>query len=468
MVPERDGTGLPSEQTVAEAVEVFRMLPIGSLATSARLQKYLKLPPEAADALIVVLRTRGYLNPLDETAKLPEKPPGLAVFKIDDNVSFEWLRPLTPVAAGAVPPTAAAAPADPANEVKPLRPGLRALRWLFEQLKPTDVHMSPFLPGGKVPDPLPNEAVRRLKFQPVPLYAKRGLTTFTCEAMAFRANPRTNEMFLKVMPDLFPWDELEASGLWLPADAKRKLARRPNTQFCGKGQVGRKPEEERRHKDDKWQWGWCEPVLIPYFDSNGELVKLRPHKGGASGHTAAGCERIYIPRVWRKAGDTVEEYPEVVICEGEFKAVAIWQTIGAGADDLFGSGPMGVCALPGITFAKSVEMREELDEWLREVKCKKIYVAFDDEDNSSRPLRQRFDAQIYARFLAVDLSRKLHVTAVVVSLPKEWRNEKKKADWDGALAKLIKQEETGVAEANPNDDEPPMSLPPGFEEENHE
>src|ERR1035441_10481599 len=71
--------------------------------------------------------------------------------------------------------------------------------------------------------------------------------------------------------DLYPWADLVASGLWLGADAKRKLPRRPNTQFCGKGTVGRIPKTDRKSTEDKFIWGWCEPVLIPTFDNLGQL-----------------------------------------------------------------------------------------------------------------------------------------------------------------------------------------------------
>ena len=50
------------------------------------------------------------------------------------------------------------------------------------------------------------------------------------------------------------------------------------------------------------------------------------------------------------------------------------------------------CALPGISFARNYNYRSELDDWLRAVECRKVIVAFDDEDKSGKPLRQRLDA----------------------------------------------------------------------------
>ena len=81
------------------------------------------------------------------------------------------------------------------------------------------------------------------------------------------ANSRNNEKLLREMERLFDWDERLASGLWKEASVEHHLARWPDSQFYGKGQVGKKPEDERRDEDDKWQWGWCEPPLIPYFSN---------------------------------------------------------------------------------------------------------------------------------------------------------------------------------------------------------
>ena len=100
-----------------------------------------------------------------------------------------------------------------------------------------------------------------------------------------------------------------------------------------------------------------------------------------------------------------------------------------------------MCALPGISFARNYNYRSELDDWLRAVECRKVIVAFDDEDKSGKPLRQRLDAVKYARYLACDLAKKLHVTGLFLQLPKEWRNAKGKADWDGALAMLAGTDE---------------------------
>ena len=145
----------------------------------------------------------------------------------------------------------------------PLHAGLAVLRAFYERLTPTTSQLEPQLDAAGKPTG---------NFKVVGLFKKRGLTIATCEALGFRANPRTNEAILREFFDLYPWADLVASGLWLGADAKRKLPRRPNTQFCGKGTVGKIPKTDRKSTEDKFIWGWCEPVLIPTFDNLGQLI----------------------------------------------------------------------------------------------------------------------------------------------------------------------------------------------------
>ncbi len=297
------------------------------------------------------------------------------------------------------------------------------------------------------------------------LFEKRGLLPATAAALGFKSNQNSNRRRLLELARAFTWEELRASGLWLPGAEQKH--RRPNPQFCGCVQLARKPKSQRKHPDDKAVWGWsdegwcvrCEhvsigvqclqcggklklpdAVLIPYFNDRGELIALRPHKGGAPEGTAASATHIYIPRDGRKVAE--EHFPTVVVTEGEYKPAAIWQTLGAGRDD--GQAPVGVAGLPGIYFAKHFKVREELDEWLRAVQCRRVIVAHDREEKGDPAFkdiyqpdpRKRFDAQIWARYLATDLSKKLHIRGEVCVLPAGWMKNGK-ADWDGALAKII-------------------------------
>lgn len=297
---------------------------------------------------------------------------------------------------------------------------------------------------------------------------KRGLTTVTMEALGLRSNPRTNKEIIERLTAERGMKEMLAAGLWLPADRKRKLPQRINTQFCGKGQVGKIPKAERKHANDKIKWGWSEPILIPYFNEKGEITALRPHKGGAPATTALGGKSLYIPRagapnaVFRRLVNgniDDEKFETVVVTEGEFKAMALWQTVGHGARQFLDAEnnpvfredeAMGVCAVPGITYAKHFETREILEDWLRVVGCRHVIIAFDYEEKSNPEnypdsfepeRRKRYETQVYARFLAVQLQKKLPLRASTCVLPPEWLNEKGKADWDGALADLVNKEE---------------------------
>lgn len=281
------------------------------------------------------------------------------------------------------------------------------------------------------------------------LWEKRGLESRTSVALGFRSNPKGNEANIRRLMEKWGFRESLASGLWLPRDAKKKRESRPNNQYFGFGQSGRKPQAQRKDKDDKFIWSFCSPILIPYWNEMCELVALRPHKGGAPGGTAAGhSTHIYIPRdVDAMGGEQAEKYSEifetVVVTEGEFKAAALWQELGAGRRD--GGEAWGVAAVPGITFANNFMMREELDAWLRAVRCRQVIVAYDhevkDDPKSERyqpDPRKRHDAQIWARYLATDLHNKLHIIGEVCVLPKQWMVDGK-ADWDGALVKLLNE-----------------------------
>jgi hypothetical protein len=280
------------------------------------------------------------------------------------------------------------------------------------------------------------------------LFHKRGLDADTSKLAGLKSNPRSNKEILIELELEFGWEEMSRAGLWVEADKKREKERRPNWQFCGGGIVRKAKDGERAGKD---QWimtdrdgrrnicGWTLPILIPYFDSKGNLCGLRPHKGGGQKGTLTGTPQPYIPLRDRQVGPL----RTVVITEGEFKAIALLQTVGVLCK--LAEEPVGAASLPGITFARHYELREMLDDWLEEVGCKRVIVAFDNEEHGDPKLdsfkadrEKRFEAQKWARVLATDIYRRAHVKGMVLTLPNEWRNQKGKADWDGALAEIIK------------------------------
>jgi hypothetical protein len=276
------------------------------------------------------------------------------------------------------------------------------------------------------------------------LFHKRGLESRTSEMLGFKSNPRTNRPILESLAESYPMEELVRAGLYSEFRTENgRKARKPNSQFCGAGIVGKvksglQPTKDQWVDKDGNIWGWCEPILIPYFDEEKQLIGLRPHKGGGAKETVAGTPKLYIPRRHDTKGE--EQFDTAIITEGEFKAAALWQTVGAGRQD--GGEPKGVSALPGIYFGNHYETREVLEDWLRRIGCRNAIIGFDSEEKTNPAFpgyksdrKKAFDVEIWARFLATDLHNKLHIRGEVCVLPREWRNEKGKADWDGELAK---------------------------------
>jgi DNA primase len=162
-------------------------------------------------------------------------------------------------------------------------------------------------------------------------------------------------------------------------------------------------------------------ILIPYFDPEGNIVHLRPHKFGFKG---AGIQP-YIPYPLL----TSEAQNHIVIAESEFKAIA---------SCLLGVPAIGV---PGISsFAKS--HLEDLVKILEALKCRNVTICFDNEvkDDPSFPnfkpdYTNRYDVEIYSFIMAYSLRAK-GFNANVAKLKDAWRINGK-ADIDGILAKGI-------------------------------
>ena len=360
----------------------------------------------------------------------------------DAEASGRRLPEPPPVGLPAVPPPGEA-PSAPSGEGR-----------VVELSKPKTEAEDLWLPPGTR---AMREFYRRLSLSPADeerLWTKRGLEWATVNGLGFKSNPRANKELLIELEQTLGYDEMEAAGLWSVGDhskGKRKKERRPNAQYCGAGIIRKLPRGERPGKgewaDDNGNlWGWCQPILIPYFDEQCELIGLRPHKGGGRSGTLVGTPRPYIPR--SRDHRMPEFCSTVIITEGEFKAAALWQTIGLGRTD--GQPPYGVASLPGISMGKNESLRQKLDRWLQAVKCYRVITAFDNEEKgdprlaSYKPDREkRFEAQKWAQYLGLDLHRKLHVRGDTCVIPNEWRNAQGKADWDGVLA-MVMHGERGV------------------------
>ncbi|HEY1170997.1 MAG TPA: DNA translocase FtsK [Verrucomicrobiae bacterium] len=255
------------------------------------------------------------------------------------------------------------------------------------------------------------------------IMAKRGLSESACVSYGFRSNGQSNLDILHGLRGEFPEEALIASGLFLADERQYDL--KPNSQFYGYGMAGKDAQGNE-------VWEWNNPILIPYWDASGRLIYLRPHKGGVKGFGS----RLYVAR----AGGVMDNrrFETLVICEGEFKADA--------GDFVFSGSKVGWCALPGISQSKNPAVWSALIAYIREVNPKHVIVGFDSEEKGDPALasfkpdkKKRYDAIIWARYLAEKLARDGWDGRVCL-LPKEWRDEKGKADWDGVLARWLKEE----------------------------
>ena len=143
------------------------------------------------------------------------------------------------------------------------------------------------------------------------LRAKRGLPPRTCAELGLRSSPRSNEKWLRQMPDLFPMNVLLDAGLWVRGDGPKDEPR-PNPQYLRAAGVG---PGKRKGPDgeDEELWDWTHPVLIPYLNKAGEVMDLRPHKRTQKWQHP----RLYVPR--RLAGISGEPWKEpafAIITEG--------------------------------------------------------------------------------------------------------------------------------------------------------
>ena len=158
-------------------------------------------------------------------------------------------------------------------------------------------------------------------------------------------------------------------------------------------------------------------IIIPYLDVDRETVyRLRPHKYGFKDK---GID-VYCRYLLK------DKLDQVVLTEGEFKAVALWQ-LGIPA-----------IAIPGVA-SYSKEHFDELVEVLHEYTVKSVTILFDNEDkadpnapNFKPDFRDRYDTDFWAYIMASQLYG-AGLEAKIARLPDEWRINGK-ADCDSALA----------------------------------
>ncbi len=161
-------------------------------------------------------------------------------------------------------------------------------------------------------------------------------------------------------------------------------------------------------------------ILIPYWNAAGECEMVRPHKLGFKDVDI----KVY------QTGNLKDRPAEIILTEGEFKAVAGMQ--------------MGIptIAIPGIS-SFSEKRFPELQKVLFESGVQRVIIMFDNEtkDNPSITSRykdnpnERYDTQFYAYYMASKLEKAGINNVVIATLPESWKIDGK-IDIDGALSQL--------------------------------
>ena len=305
--------------------------------------------------------------------------------------------------------------------------------------------------GEKVAVPLATQALRAFYAQLTlsaadaeKLCAGRGLVGPMLRLAGIASNPRSNRELLLKLADTYPTNALVEAGLWSRDGAAEP---KPSGRYYGFHTW----EEKRPDGSKEACSGWTEPVLIPYFDREGQIVALRPHRSQIKGmiirlYEAANCLRrpeagaILQEAGWAEPAVLGEDDRSVVavVTEAEFKALALLQSAWFGERKR-----MAIASIPGIQTSKN--LWGDIQDWLdvAVVPGATVLAAFDNEDKGTPGLpgykaeeKKRYDAEIWARYLAWRCKKESY-DGRVASLPNEWRDAKGKVDWDGALAQQL-------------------------------
>lgn len=286
------------------------------------------------------------------------------------------------------------------------------------------------------------------------LARKRGLVGAMALLAGIVSNPRSNESLLLDLGKRYSPQVLIEAGLWKRETGASEA--KPSGRYYGFHTWEEKDDAGKKQAKS----GWTYPVLIPYWDREGQLVALRPHRAQLKDmvvrvYEAENClrrpeaQQILADAGWSLPASTgngngegeAERASAAVVTEGEFKALALLQAA------WFGEGKrLAVASIPGISMSKN--LWGDLTDWLdvAALPSATVIAAFDSEDKSTPGLPgykadvwKRFDAEKWALYLAWRITKQAYDGRVAM-LPKEWRDAKGKADWDGALAMMLWQD----------------------------
>lgn len=162
-------------------------------------------------------------------------------------------------------------------------------------------------------------------------------------------------------------------------------------------------------------------ILIPYLNVDSEVYLIRPHKMGLAG----------VPIEIYQDLNLKDCPPEIVLTEGEFKAIAGVQ---------FG---FPTIAVPGIqSFAET--KFPDLIKKLKAAKVQRIIIVFDNETKNDPNIPERYkgnvnsryDTQFYAYYMASKLAKDGGFETLIATLPDGWKDSTGKIDIDGCAAQL--------------------------------
>lgn len=162
-------------------------------------------------------------------------------------------------------------------------------------------------------------------------------------------------------------------------------------------------------------------ILIPYFNEHEQIYLIRPHKLGFKD----------VPSEIYCESNLKDNPPEIILTEGEFKAIAAIQ---------FGFRAISV---PGIS-SFSENKFPVLIKTLKAHKVQRVVIMFDNEtkDNPQITARyksdvnKRYDTQFYAYYMASKLEKDGAFDVAIATLPDGWKDDSGKIDIDGAAAQL--------------------------------
>ncbi len=275
---------------------------------------------------------------------------------------------------------------------------------------------------------------------------KRGFTDKTITLNGYRSSISANRPILNEVIKLFPEDQLLELGIVLRDKETSEL--KINAQLCG---YGLKKRGSGKEDDD---FGWTEPILIPYIGANGRITYIRPHKGGIS--PKAYMEEKKLNGVFYYSKAISHPYGEHLVKHIQEKGSKKWATSAVLTEGEFciaalGQAKIPALGVPGIQMPRNPVFLKELVKTIESLGIKNVRTIFDNDDKSHiEDPWYRYDVDVYALYAAHQLKSN-GIFSWVGQLPDEWRigldgKPSKSADWDGRLAYLVNKH--GASEGN--------------------